>query len=137
MTFIKSYHEIQDRRCSSLCGGDSYYFNVEGVSGMKTDLITEFMGGVESEFYNERIYFKPDFMGSGWWHRDFLRFDKSWDWIMPVWAKFRDLEMTHGNKGAHGRWIYSLQWYLFSSDDPKPFAERMHYAIKWYNSTKQ
>lgn len=72
---------------------------------------------------------------SNWTSSSFHYFD-SWDWIMPVWSKFRDLniEIIGIHDEEHSKWISALQWYLFSSDEPKRFAERMYYAIKWWNS---
>jgi hypothetical protein len=59
-----------------------------------------------------------------------LKYDTSWDWIMPVWIKFRNLNCSYPR---YEEWINSLQWYLYSSDEPKRFFERLVYAIKWYN----
>lgn len=69
------------------------------------------------------------------WQSD-LNYYTSWDCIMPVWVKFRDLDFVEDSESDHKHmdWINSLQWYLFSSDEPKRFAERLAYAIKWYNS---
>lgn len=67
------------------------------------------------------------------WQSD-LNYYTSWDSIIPVWIKFRDLDLDF--HGEYGKWITSLQWYLFSSDEPKRFAERLAYAIKWYNHSK-
>lgn len=61
--------------------------------------------------------------------------DNDWNKLMPVWIKFRDLEFTKDSQlyRDHQDWIVALQCYLFSSDDPKRFADRLYYAIKWYN----
>lgn len=69
---------------------------------------------------------------SGYLKSDEMKYQTSWEWIMPVWIKFRNLNLDL--EGEYGKWINSLQWYLFSSDEPKIFAERLAYAIKWYNS---
>lgn len=82
------------------------------------------------EFKGTKYWSRPGWQGQ----HETLRFHDSWDWIMPVWIKFRDLFEPPNTK--HEDWINSLQWYLFSSDSPKRFAERLAYAIKWYNSTK-
>jgi hypothetical protein len=59
-----------------------------------------------------------------------LKYHSSWDWIIPVWIKFRKLELD--NK-YFSEWCNSLSWYLYSSDEPSRFAERLYYAIQWYN----
>lgn len=107
----------------------------------KTDneLIAEFHGWKKYKVGEKR---------TGQWHWTFQQWGKanfdsgsfqyhtSWDWIMPVWVKFRDLDFVEDSESDHKHmdWINSLQWYLFSSDEPKRFAERLAYAIKWYNS---
>jgi hypothetical protein len=65
--------------------------------------------------------------------QDDLKYFESWDCIMPVWTKFRDLD-EEGEQ--FDGWITSLGWYLFSSDTPDRFADRLYYAIKWYNTKR-
>lgn len=89
--------------------------------------------------------FDPDNNGGKNWYEvyekdgrsvrtDDVEFDivyhQSWDALMPVWMKFRDLEIKNPE---HAEWCYSLSWYLYSSNDPKRFWERLCYAIKWFN----
>lgn len=64
-----------------------------------------------------------------------IEYHTSWDWLMPVWIKFRSLELF-GNE-EYNDWIGSLSWYLYCASDPSTFQERLYYAIQWYNSTKK
>lgn len=66
-------------------------------------------------------------------------FSETWDGVMPVWVKFRDLDFVEDSKEdlKHRDWIDSLFWYLYSSSEPKRFSQRIAHAIKWYNSTKK
>lgn len=100
------------------------------------ELIARFLGGVTQKATSYSIHDYPNELPK---HilKD-LKYHKSWDWLMPVWIKFRNLEFSEDSQSDHDHrdWINSLQWYLFSSDEPKRFAERMVFAIKWYNSQK-
>lgn len=68
-----------------------------------------------------------------------LRFEQSWDWIIPAWIRFRDLDFPKNSdlELKHTAWVTSLQWYLFSSNEPKRFTERMAYAIKWFETREE
>jgi len=63
-----------------------------------------------------------------------IQYHSSWDWIMPVWIKFRGLALKNGD---YEQWVHSLSWYLYSSDSPFRLFDRLVYAIKWYNQNKQ
>lgn len=63
--------------------------------------------------------------------RNEIKYHSSWDWLMTAWIKFRNLNI----KGEeYDQWLDGLGWYLYSSDEPILFFERLVYAIKWYNS---
>lgn len=64
-------------------------------------------------------------------HVSELQYHSSWDWLMPAWVKFRNL--WDGKNEEHGKWLDSLGWYLYSSDEPMRFFERFVYCLKWYN----
>lgn len=67
-----------------------------------------------------------------------LRYHKDWNLIMPVWVKFRDLRFDNESaEKGHSEWCGSLSWYLYSSNEPARFCERLYYAITWYNSLKR
>lgn len=60
-----------------------------------------------------------------------LKYHTSWDWLMPVWTKFRQL-MKPGSNDMFDEWVNSLGYYLLSSERPDRFCERLYYAIQWY-----
>lgn len=103
------------------------------------EIIARFMGAIHvTNNLGEHWLFKtpPSKMATGMrW--TYLCYHDSFDWLMPVWMKFRDLQFEKENESKHGDWVISLQWYLFSSDSPARLADRLTYAIEWYNTTKQ
>lgn len=62
-----------------------------------------------------------------------LHYHESWDELMPVWTKFRQL-MKPGSNDMFDEWVNSLGYYLLSSERPDRFCERLYYAIQWYNN---
>ena len=75
------------------------------------------------------------FMGSPWPDVNPSRYDAYWDCVMPAWIKFRDI--AYDSLDKYEGWLDSLQYYLVTSDEPKRFAQRLGYAIKWFNSQPQ
>jgi hypothetical protein len=69
--------------------------NKEILEGNK--LIAEFMGGEYTEYPNnvfagEHGYrFPLNIDGTDWWNKNALKFDTSWDWLMPVVEKIEGL----------------------------------------------
>jgi hypothetical protein len=64
-----------------------------------------------------------------------LKYHKSWDWLMPVWIKFRDLEYQERMLNhSHWRSIISNQLYL--AKDPSELFPLLVNAIKWYFETQ-
>lgn len=60
-----------------------------------------------------------------------IQYERSWDVLMPVWIKFRNLNI----KGEeYDKWLDALGWYLYNSNEPGSFFERLVQAIKWLNS---
>ena len=58
-------------------------------------------------------------------------YHESFDWLMPVWIKFRGLSLQNAD---YEQWVHSLSWYLYSSDTPFRLFDRLVYAIQWYNT---
>lgn len=75
---------------------------------------------------------------NGEWYRDFsrLKFQTSFDWLMPVWYKFRDLVLTtqddHVTHSNHRIVIGSAILSKGIGEACKLLAE----GIRWYNSTQ-
>jgi len=116
-------------------------------------LIAEFMGGV----WDESQYKK------GMWgyrfkkHHDFinetnllveianLRYDKSWDWLMPVVEKIRELgcvDIVISIKGSVViSWDDGIAYFKQTSGNGRNSIQTTYEAviefIKWYNETKE
>ena len=58
------------------------------------------------------------------------RYHSSWNALMPVWVKWRNAVPICKDSDD---WKNSLSYYLFTSDEPKRFFERLYYAIIWYD----
>lgn len=111
----------------------------------KTRLIAEFDGWT---FHND----DPGFSPTGYWMDKYksetieyqclrlsdMQFSTSYDWLMPVWHKFRDLRfednlthlLQHGN---HSIWIQSE----LSMGNINGLFEKLAEAIEWYNTTNK
>lgn len=65
-----------------------------------------------------------------------MQYHSSWNWIMPVWMKFRDIGIDNIKNEEYQKWLDALRWYLFSAKVPKDLFERLYYAIVWHNKQK-
>ncbi len=68
-----------------------------------------------------------------------LKFHESWDWLIPVWHKFSDLERPlQPRHKAMWEWYYSkIKSELLGNNTPNQAFLRLVDAIEWYNATKQ
>lgn len=107
------------------------------------ELIAEFMGGQRSQRGQDTVfYFTPDFRGSGFWHIDYIPFDRSWDWLMPVVEKITKMhiEKFHYDPTqiAQGNWPPDNEYMeVIALSLATPIAEAYKAIvefIKWYNS---
>ena len=70
-------------------------------------------------------------------HIDDLEYHSSWDWIMPVWYKFRDLKFNEETASKlHLNYVARLAQGL-AYGTIEEFFHNMQIAIKWHNKTKQ
>jgi hypothetical protein len=105
--------------------------NKEIVEGQK--IVAHYMGGME--LTSEDFSFNEAQQNSNQsqaYSYEGMKYCTSWDWVIPVWIKFR--KGWDGKDEKYGEWLDSLGWYLYSSDEPMRFFERLVYAIAWYNS---
>lgn len=69
------------------------------------------------------------------------KFSTSWDWLMPVWIKFRDLNIDRSVDSS--TWFQlrifrnKIQRILPNSNSPSDFFPHLVEAVKWYQSTKK
>lgn len=69
-----------------------------------------------------------------------LQYHSSWDWIMPVWIKFRDIDISEESdaiKNNMHKWINCLEKELCSADVPYDIFNSLATAIQWYNNYKR
>ena len=66
-----------------------------------------------------------------------LSYHTSWDWLMPVWIKFRDLEFAGKNEMLHSKVKHDLFHKLYRANSPSDFFHHLVEAVKWYQSTKK
>lgn len=100
-------------------------------------VIAEFMGGPRCPHPDQPFFPEPHWgykcHKGHWWNEKNLEYHNSWDWLMPVWYKFRDLRFSETKlQLQHSNWktpidnaicyqsIQSTHLLLFN-------------AIQWYN----
>lgn len=102
-----------------------------------TRLIAEFDGWV----YLPHIY---QFCKGGYsYHNlDDFQYNRKYDWLMPVWVKFRDLSLclTIEDESFFVKhfedYIKNIESKILYTDSPKEAFTALGEAIKWYNTTK-
>jgi hypothetical protein len=118
---------------------------------MKTDnqIITEFMGyryftWQEVKGIGQAGWAKHDRsnakIGNGFLCRTSreLKYDHSWNWLMPAWYKFRDLVFDFDQMNLikeHALHVQAIAHSISYEDLPKAY-ERLVNGIKWYNQNK-
>jgi hypothetical protein len=69
-----------------------------------------------------------------------LQYNSSWDWLMPVWYKFRDLKFE-GEEVSQEHALFSMAINVAiihkCKDSPLPAFNELVSAINWYNTIKQ
>lgn len=110
------------------------------TEGSANELIAQFMGG--------KIY-KQEYGGSGVMNRTWelqtlvglqvlwgyeMKYDTSWDWLMPAVKKWNDL-VIEKRKQKHGWMKWQYMTVMLSTDIKKLHTDLVE-AIKWYNSLR-
>jgi hypothetical protein len=74
---------------------------------------------------------------------EYLRFHKSWDWLMPVWTKFRFIDITNIVVGSQAKTANQQHNQLigvvgkFIAFQPIECAfDKMVQVIRWFNEIK-
>jgi len=66
-----------------------------------------------------------------------LEYHSSWDWLMPVYIKFKNLDIKDVSfRGQHKQVCASFGNGILSGDINNAFNDAVM-AIKWYNQNKQ
>lgn len=108
-------------------------------------LIAIFMGGklLMNNIYNfpvsfgyKESYDEGGYIGSGKssvWDIDEMEYHTSWDWLMPVWYKFRDLKFTEETpQKLHNNYVARLAQDI-AYGTIEEFFHNIQIAINWYN----
>ena len=83
-------------------------------------------------------HFMNDGNGSRVWASDGMggriSYDTSWDWLRPVWDKFREIRFDDSSTRAlHTNYVGRLAQHMAFSDISE-VCKRLVTAIQWYNS---
>lgn len=72
-----------------------------------------------------------------WHHWYDMKYHSSWDWLRPVWDKFRDLKFTEETSmKLHLNYVARLaQDIAYGTIDE--FHHNIHIAIQWYNKQSE
>lgn len=98
----------------------------------KTRLIAEFDGWCKAGmFYGEPYWFKG--MDNNYKKLNELRYDRSYDWLMPVWHKFSGLQLNGLEHAIHCQVIKTA----ITNEPIEEFLNELAEAIEWYNTTKK
>lgn len=68
-----------------------------------------------------------------------LKYDSSWDWLMPSWQKFRDMRLSETDEGLNDDYSRHLQA-IGTAITHYPIeiaCERLVRGIEWYNSQEK
>lgn len=97
---------------------------------MEVKNLTEFNAEVHLNDYKSRFSFNEKGKIS---YVDELKYHTSWDWLMPVWVKFSDLQLEDNSIFMAHR--YSISQIILFMTIEEVFTAIAN-AIKWYNEIK-
>lgn len=111
------------------------------MNNSKTDneLIALFMGmnlvkNIHHET-NSPTYVKSINGGVVYMTRDMLKYDASWDWLMPAVKAWNDLVISkRTEKSGWTKWQYKT---VMFRTDIEPLFNDLVKSIKWYNTQKK
>lgn len=102
----------------------------------KSILLADFMGYERTDKDYWEPTFKGETKGEVLWPRDF-KYNTSYDALMPVWVKFRDLKLKKDNL-KDGQALHRTLIRNAITDLPIEKAfEKLTEALIWYNSIKK
>lgn len=120
--------------------------STEATAEMMNEVIARFMGGTRIQ-HPEQKFFSEDHFGyvchkGHWWNEKKLQYHTSWDWLMPVGKKIRDLLSDMQKKrpphtACHGDVIEVDIHCAVSSYNIVNTHKHMYTFITWYNEYQQ
>ncbi len=99
-------------------------------------LIAEFMG-VKPTNVNEQVYNIPEF---GCMHFTQMKYDSSWDWLMPVYRKTAEIGLWMMTNGYDKAWIEKgkeIEYAILTEETPQRAATLIAQLIEWYNQQQK
>jgi hypothetical protein len=105
---------------------------------MKTDneLIAEFMGSTEDKVHapiGDYIWFKEALNRRNLYYKGELKYEISWDWLMPVVEKINGLYDEGKMEGFDTDIYKSMQDWILVTNINSAYADAIE-IIKWYNN---
>lgn len=107
----------------------------EIIDGNK--LIAEFDGGIYDPVYEQFMFEKDG--ERNWVKPDDLQYHTSWDWVMPVWGKCKEIGLWMMLNGYDKLWLEKakeIENAIINELDCAKAATKLSQLIEWYNETK-
>jgi hypothetical protein len=90
------------------------------------ELVSEFMG-----LKKEHGHMYPN--NSGWCVAAYLHYHSNWEWLIPVWYKFRDLRFDDAkSQFKHADFKLNISYCICYRDIQSAFQSIIS-GIQWYN----
>jgi hypothetical protein len=74
---------------------------------------------------------------AGWTHKPALRYDHSWDYIMPLWHKFRDLDFESVDLDDQHKTLVDMVADAILNKSVNEAFLILVSGVKWYNKQKE
>lgn len=72
------------------------------------------------------------------WAVEGLKYHSNWNWLIPVWIKFRDLPYLRIKEVLeHAEYMEYIQRAICQNETPSEAFEALVKGIIWYNSIKK
>ncbi len=97
-------------------------------------IIALFMGFSESPYPNTPNKLYKNNLG---FHIDDFKYHESWDWLMPVWRKCKDIGLWMLTNGHDKLWLEKskeIENAIIREFDKEKSATLISQLITWYNS---
>lgn len=104
-------------------------------------LIAEFMDGRLYEVDNQMCWILPDvFSAKTYTKPSDLKYHYSWDWLMPVWFKCKEIGLWMMANGYDTLWLEKskeIENCILNENNCDKAALKILLLIKWYNANKK
>jgi hypothetical protein len=102
------------------------------------EVLCQFMKGVHHQ-HAEIYLLDVKLDGTRVYDPSEFKYHKEFNWLMPVWYKFRDLKFEgfHGHRISHENFVFRISAAILHKDSPEPAFNELVKGIDWYNTIKQ